>query len=199
MQNTVKRYIQLHSAEQPYYKHFYDSMANKKEYMQYREMLLSNDKYISFLDSAIESIGCDAMELINIQCITLSYIGFAVESIAINTLSSYIPTKANYYLDNVKKADLLINNSIYVQIKNTSFLESAYYNSLLRSYEKANNSLHFLFWDIDSKGNVAFRKVNGKLFIPIQYLGEFDILDTDIVTPQTFYDEISKLTMKGVA
>lgn len=195
LQNRVKRYIQIHFAEMPYFKNFFDNLADKKEYSLYKEMVLSDDKYISFFDSAIEELGCDALDIINVQCIALTYIGFSVEAIVINTMyNCNIPTKANSYLDNVKKTDILINDSVYLQIKNTSFLDSQYLDTMVFKYKKANSQLHFLFWDIDKGGNVAFRKVNGRLFLPIDEICGFDILDTDTVTPQTFYDEFMNIT-----
>lgn len=195
MQSRVKGYLQSHSAKLPYFKTFFDCMADKKEYRQYKAMILSDDKYIAFLDSAIEELGCDCYYFIEVQCIAMTYIGFAVESIVINTLNNCnITTKANSYLDNVKKTDILINDSIYLQIKNISFLDSQYLDSMLFKYKKANSQLHFLFWDIDKSGNIKFRKVNSKLFLPIDEIGGFDILETDIVTPQTFYDEFISIT-----
>lgn len=195
LQSRVKKYIQLHYAEMPYYKGFFDSLENKKEYRQYKAMILSDKRYIAFLNSALSEIGAENTNLIEIQCTALTYIGFAVEAIVINTMGRCnIPTKANRYLDNVKKADILINDNIYLQIKNTSFLDSQYLDSMIDRYKKANSKLYFLFWDIDKSGNIAFRKVNNRLFVPINNICGFDILETDIVTPQTFYEEFISMT-----
>ena len=164
----IKNYTQKIRSYTPYFKDIYDNLECNCSYEEYIEEIQKDKKYL-IIENVVRGIykRVKYIDCLKLLLIHMTYVGFIVEDIIKDSIKENYKVKSSKKLDNKQKIDILVENKIGLQIKNSSFLEGQYLEQRLIYYREY-KELNFIFYDIDDALNINFVSIGGESIIPLQ-------------------------------
>lgn len=190
--NWGKQYNQkLSNKNKPFFKGIFDNLSNKFDYKEYIRKI-SNERNFMEIENAITlTKGIKFMDCLKLMLITETYLGFLAEELVVELIKeSGGKTKQSLYLDTKKKTDILMDNNIYLQLKNISFLDGVNGENRIFEYLKHNDKLCFLFYQISKENIIELVGIDGKAYIPLVELDGFSIHNSKALTIKEFKQKI---------
>ena len=190
----VETYNQkVSNRNKPMFKEVFDKLEDKFNYKEYVNRI-SNDKMFLSLDNTVKELwGIKCSDCLKLMLITKTYLGFLVEEIVVELIKECGgTTKQSMYLDTKKKTDILINNNIYLQLKNISFLDGSYGENRISEYLKHNEKLCFLFYQYSKENIFEIVSIGEEIFNPIVKLDGFSIHNSKGISVETFKQKVKQ-------
>lgn len=183
-----------------FYKGLFDKLDNPFDYDIFRYKVLNDSTYkrelnqTAFAFSAKGNKWNSNYELsYHIIHIFNVYCGFVAEAIIKAELEELgLKVKASTYLDTKKKTDILVNNKLYIQMKNISFLENSNSESRLSTY-KPFDYLRFLFYKVSENAIINIYKVDNEVLPQILTLNGFSAVGAEVVPYEEAIEQIKLL------
>lgn len=190
----VEAYSQrLSNRDKPMFKEVFDKLDDKFNYKEYVNRQSNNEKFLS-LDKIIKELwGVKCSDCLKLMLITKTYLGFLVEEIVVELIKECGgTTEQSAHLDTKEKTDILVNNNIYLQLKNISFLNGVYAESRISKNLKDNEKLSFLFYQYSKEDIFEIVSIGEEIFNPIAELDGFSIHNSKGISVETFKQKLEQ-------